>query len=81
MEPKQLSSAEITQLMQLRDLYERTTRTTSHCFDMCVSRPTQGRVPDAEKNCLANCAANFLLAELLYTRRLVDAANAAASPE
>jgi len=72
-----LSQEELAQLVHLRELYEKTTKITSQCFDTCISRPTQGRVQDSEKNCLANCAANFMHAELLFARRLVNAANQA----
>lgn len=64
---------ELAQLMQIRAIYELTTDTTKNCFDTCVPK-LNPRMEDAERNCLSNCAANFLRMKLLYTRRLVDSA-------
>ncbi len=68
---------ELAQLMMLKEMYEKTTRITNQCFDTCINRPTQGKVSESDRNCLANCAANFLHSELLFTRRLVNAAHEA----
>lgn len=65
--------AEIAQLMQIRAIYQLTTDITKNCFDTCVPK-LNPRMEDSEKNCLTNCAANFLRMKLLYTRRLMESA-------
>ena len=64
---------EIAQLMQIRAIYQLTTDITKNCFDSCVPK-LNPRMEDSEKNCLSNCAANFLRMKLLYTRRLIESA-------
>lgn len=64
---------EIAQLMQIRAIYQLTTDITKNCFDPCVAK-VNPRMEDSEKNCLTNCAANFLKMKLLYTRRLIESA-------
>ena len=64
---------EISQLIQIRAIYQLTTEITKNCFDPCVPR-LNPRMEDSEKNCLSNCAANFLRMKLLYTRRLIESA-------
>lgn len=64
---------EIAQLMQIRAIYQLTTDITKSCFDPCVPK-VNPRMEDSEKNCLTNCAANFLRMKLLYTRRLMESA-------
>ena len=64
---------EIAQLMQIRAIYQLTTDITRNCFDPCVPK-VNPRMDDAEKNCLTNCAANFLRMKLLYTKRLMESA-------
>lgn len=64
---------EIAQLMQIRAIYQLTTDITKNCFDPCVPK-LNPRMEDSEKNCLTNCAANFLKMKLLYTRRLIESA-------
>lgn len=64
---------EIAQLMQIRAIYQLTTDITKNCFDPCVPK-VNPRMEDSEKNCLTNCAANFLKMKLLYTRRLMESA-------
>ena len=64
---------EIAQLMQIRAIYQLTTDITKNCFDSCVPK-VNPRMEESEKNCLTNCAANFLKMKLLYTRRLIESA-------
>lgn len=64
---------EIAQLMQIRAIYQLTTDITKNCFDSCVPK-VNPRMEDSEKNCLTNCAANFLKMKLIYTRRLIESA-------
>jgi hypothetical protein len=64
---------EIAQLMQIRAIYQLTTDITKNCYDPCVPK-VNPRMEDSEKNCLTNCAANFLKMKLLYTRRLMESA-------
>lgn len=64
---------EISQLIQIRAIYQLTTEITKNCFDPCVPK-LNPRMEDSEKNCLSNCAANFLRMKLLYTRRLIESA-------
>lgn len=64
---------EIAQLMQIRAIYQLTTNITKNCYDPCVPK-VNPRMEDSEKNCLTNCAANFLKMKLLYTRRLMESA-------
>lgn len=64
---------EIVQLMQIRAIYQLTTDITKNCYDTCVPKMNP-RMEDSEKNCLTNCAANFLRMKLLYTRRLMESA-------
>ena len=63
------------QLLQLRALYEMTTSIASKCFETCLPR-LNPRLEETDKNCISNCAANFLHMKLLFTRRIVDAAQA-----
>ena len=62
---------EIAQLIQIRAIYQLTTDITRNCFDPCVPK-INPRMEDSEKNCLTNCAANFLRMKLLYTKRLIE---------
>lgn len=64
---------EIAQLMQIRAIYQLTTDITKSCYDSCVPK-VNPRMEDSERNCLTNCAANFLRMKLLYTRRLMESA-------
>lgn len=64
---------EIAQLMQIRAIYQLTTDITKNCYDPCVPK-LNPRIEDSERNCLTNCAANFLKMKLLYTRRLMESA-------
>ena len=64
---------EIAQLIQIRAIYQLTTDITKNCYDHCVPK-VNPRMEDSEKNCLTNCAANFLKMKLLYTRRLMESA-------
>lgn len=64
---------EIAQLMQIRAIYQLTTDITKNCYDTCVPK-LNPRMEDSEKNCLTNCAANFLRMKLLNTRRLMESA-------
>ncbi len=64
---------EIAQLMQIRAIYQLTTDITKNCFDSCVPK-VNPRMEDSEKNCLTNCAANFLKMKMIYTRRLIEPA-------
>ena len=64
---------EIAQLMQIRAIYQLTNDITKNCFDSCVPK-VNPRMEESEKNCLTNCAANFLKMKLLYTRRLIESA-------
>ena len=64
---------EIAQLMQIRAIYQLTTDITKNCYDPCVPK-VNPRMEDSERNCLTNCAANFLRMKLLYTRRLMESA-------
>ena len=64
---------EINQLYQIKALYELTTDVTMNCFDACVAK-VNPRMEDSERNCLSNCAANFLRMKLLFTRRLIESA-------
>jgi hypothetical protein len=66
-------SPDIGQLMQMRAMYELTTNIASKCFDSCLSR-LNPRLDDADKNCISNCAANFLHMKLFFTKRIIDAA-------
>ena len=65
----------VQQLMQLRAMYEMTTSIASKCFETCLPR-LNSRLEEADKNCISNCAANFLHMKLLFTRRIIDAAQA-----
>lgn len=60
-------------LMQLRAMYELTTGITSKCFETCIGR-LNPRLEESDKNCLSNCAANFLHMKLLFAQRLIEAA-------
>lgn len=62
---------EIAQLMQIRAIYQLTTDITKNCYDPCIPK-VNPRMEDSERNCLTNCAANFLKMKLLYTRRLIE---------
>jgi hypothetical protein len=73
MEPEVLDNEQLTQLMELRDLYKKTTKIANHCFDTCFDRPHIGRVEEKDRNCVNNCANNYLLTELLFMRRLMTA--------
>lgn len=64
---------EIAQLMQIRAIYQLTTDITKNCFETCLPKLTP-RMEDSERNCLSNCAANFLRMKMLYTRRLIESA-------
>lgn len=64
---------EIAQLMQIRAIHQLTTDITKNCFESCVPR-INPRMEDSEKNCLTNCAANFLKMKLLFTRNLIESA-------
>ena len=64
------------QLLQVRAMYELTTSITSKCFEGCITR-LNPRTEDADKSCISNCAANFLHMMLLFTRRIIDAAQSA----
>lgn len=68
----------IPQLLQLRAMYELTTSITDKCFETCLTR-LNPRLEESDKNCISNCAANFLHMKLLFTQRLVDAAKLAPS--
>ena len=64
---------EIALLMQIKAMYDVTTDITKHCFDACCPKLTP-RMDDAERNCMANCATNFMRMKLLFARRLIDSA-------
>lgn len=66
-------SQEIAALMQVRAIYQLTTDITKNCFEPCVAK-LNPRMEDSERNCLSNCAANFLKMKLTFTRRLIDSA-------
>lgn len=68
-----MNNDQMTQLMELRDLYEKTTKIASHCFDTCFDRPHIGRVEEKDRNCVNNCATNYLHTEILLMRRLMGA--------
>lgn len=76
-EPNQPSPEDLQKIMQIKSMWERTTAVTDRCFLKCISRPTLGRVSESEKNCLTNCAANFLQADLFIMKKLVNANNKA----
>lgn len=65
------SGGGLPQLLQLRAIYELTTAITSQCFDTCLGR-LNPRMEESEKNCLSNCAANFMHMKLLFTSRLIE---------
>lgn len=69
-------AGEVQRLMQLRAMYEMTTAIASRCFETCLPR-LNPRLEDSERNCVSNCAANFLHMKVLFTRRLIEAAQAA----
>lgn len=62
---------DLSQLLQLRAIYELTTSITNQCFDTCLGR-LNPRMEESEKNCISNCAANFMHMKLLFTSRLVE---------
>jgi hypothetical protein len=64
---------EIAALMQIRAIYELTTDITKNCFGPCVPKLTP-RMEESEKNCMSNCAANFLRMKMLFTHRLIESA-------
>lgn len=73
MDAIELNQVEVQQLMQLRAMYEMTTSIASKCFETCVPR-LNPRLEEADKNCISNCATNFLHMKLLFTRRIMEAA-------
>lgn len=70
---REASELDVGQLLQMRAMYEMTTAIASRCFETCLPR-LNPRLEDSDRNCLSNCAANFLHMKLLFTRRLMDAA-------
>lgn len=72
---REASELDVGQLLQMRAMYEMTTAIASRCFETCLPR-LNPRLEDSDRNCLSNCAANFLHMKLLFTRRLMDAAKA-----
>ena len=72
---REASELDVGQLLQMRAMYEMTTAIASRCFETCLPR-LNPRLEDSDRNCLSNCAANFLHKKLLFTRRLMDAAKA-----
>lgn len=69
------NNIKVGHLMQLRAMYELGTGITSKCFETCISR-LNPRLEESDKNCLSNCAANFLHMKLLFAQRLIEAAKA-----
>jgi hypothetical protein len=76
-ELNQSSPEDLHKMMRIKGMWERITAVTDRCFLKCISRPSLGRVSESEKNCLTNCAANFLQADLFIIKKLVDANNKA----
>lgn len=64
---------DLQQVLQLRAMYEMTTNIASVCFQTCLPR-LNPRLEESDKSCISNCAANFLHMKLLFTRRIIEAA-------
>lgn len=63
----------LDQLLHMRAMYDVTTTIANKCFQTCLGR-INPRLEDSERNCISNCAANFLHMKILFTKRIIEAA-------
>lgn len=58
-------------ILQMRAMYEMTTKITKRCFEACVPK-INPRMEDTESACLTNCAANYLRMKMTIVKQLMS---------
>ena len=72
------TSEELSEMLQLKAIYGLTTQITEQCFSKCIGGELNRKLENDQRQCIANCAVNYLTVKMLSSKKLLSSSSAQA---
>ena len=76
-----VASEELAEMLQLKAIYGLTSQITEQCFSKCIGGELNRKMENDQRQCIVNCAVNYLTVKMLSAKKLLSSAQTFKSPE